>query len=79
MIERVVIVANDLTFNALKTLSQFNVIDYNFNTTLDGSRLQVYIKLQRIISYHVTNTYMPTITLLIIAAVNFKFAFSNIS
>ncbi len=79
MIDSVVIVANDLTFNALKTLSQFNVIGKDLNTTLDGSRIGVYIKLRRIISYHLTNTYMPTVTLLIIAAVNFKFAFSNIS
>jgi hypothetical protein len=61
-----------LTFNAPKTLLQFTVIENNFNTTLDGSRLQVDIKLQRIISYHLTNTYMPTITLLIIAEVTLQ-------
>ena len=37
---------------------------------MDGSRLQVDIKLRRMISYHLTNTYLPTITLLIIAEVS---------
>jgi hypothetical protein len=66
----VAIVANILIFDASKTLSQFNVIGTNFKTTMDGSRLQVDIKLRRMISYHLTNTYLPTVTLLIIAEVS---------
>jgi hypothetical protein len=73
VIGNVTIVANYLIFNAPETLSQFNVISKDFNTTLDGSKLQVDIKLRRIISYHLTNTYMPTITLLIIAGVILQF------
>jgi hypothetical protein len=73
MIDSVVIVANALTLNA-QTLSQFNVIKKDFYATMNGSRIQVDIKLRRIISYHLTNTYMPTITLLIIAAVSLQFA-----
>ena len=79
MIGNVVIVANYLIFNAPETLSQFNVISKDFNTTLDGSKLQVDIKLHRIISYHLTNTYMPTITLLIIAGVILLFEFTKSS
>ncbi len=74
IIGSVAIVANILTFNAPKTLSQFNVISSTFNTTMDVSKLQVDIKLQRIISYHLTNTFMPTVTLLIIAEVFYQFA-----
>ena len=40
---------------------------------MNGSRLHVDIKLKRIISYHLTNTYLPTITLLIIAEVTLQF------
>jgi hypothetical protein len=65
----VVIVANALIFKASRKLSQFNVIGTDFNTTMDGSRISVDIKLRRIISYHLTNTFLPTITLLIIAEV----------
>jgi hypothetical protein len=69
LISSVVIVANALTFNASRDLSQFNVIGTDFHTTMDGSRINVDIKLRRIISYHLTNTFLPTITLLIIAEV----------
>jgi len=62
-------VAKALVFNASRALSQFNVIGTDFNTTMDGSRIHVDIKLRRIISYHLTNTFLPTITLLIIAEV----------
>jgi hypothetical protein len=79
MIDSVVIVANSLTFNAPETLSQFNVIKKDFHATMNGSRIQVDIKLRRIISYHLTNTYMPTITLLIIAAVSLQFAYTKSS
>jgi hypothetical protein len=78
MIDSVVIVANALTLNA-QTLSQFNVIKKDFYATMNGSRIQVDIKLRRIISYHLTNTYMPTITLLIIAAVSLQFAYTKSS
>ena len=69
LIGSVVIVANALIFKASRKLSQFNVIATDFNTTMDGSRISVDIKLRRIISYHLTNTFLPTITLLIIAEV----------
>jgi len=48
-------------------------MDTAFSLSLNGSRLHVDIKLKRIISYHLTNTYLPTITLLIIAEVTLQF------
>ena len=60
-------------FNASKTLLQFNVIDWRFKQLEDGARLHLDIKLRRIVSYHLTNTYMPTMTLLIISIVTLQF------
>jgi len=62
-----------LIFNGSKTLTQFNIVEIAFNLKTDDSRLHVDIKLKRIISYHLTNTYLPTITLLIIAEVTLQF------
>ncbi len=69
----IALLPNFLTFNGSKTLSQFNIIDTTFNLKMDDSRLHVDIKLKRIISYHLTNTYLPTITLLIIAEMTLQF------
>jgi hypothetical protein len=63
----------NLTFNGSKTLSQFNIMDTAFNLKMNDSRLHVDIKLKRIISYHLTNTYLPTITLLILAEITLQF------
>ncbi len=69
----IALLADTLIFNGSKTLSQFNVMDTAFNLKINDSRLHVDIKLKRIISYHLTNTYLPTITLLIIAEVTLQF------
>jgi hypothetical protein len=68
--ESVAITSNALFYTGPETLSQFTVIGTHFNTTMDGSSTQVDIKLKRMISYHLTNTYLPTVTLLIIAEVS---------
>ena len=62
-----------LIYNGSKTLSQFIVTDTKFSQSYDGSILSVDIKLSRRISYHLTNTYLPTMTLLIIAEVTLMF------
>ena len=69
----IALLPDNLIFNGSKTLSQFNIIKTTFNLNTDDSRLHVDIKLKRIISYHLTNTYLPTITLLIIAEVTLQF------
>jgi len=48
-------------------------MDTTFNLNQDESRLHVDIKLKRIISYHLTNTFLPTITLLIITEITLQF------
>jgi hypothetical protein len=73
LIKSVALLADSLTFNGSRTLSQFMVMETTFNLNLDDSRLHVDIKLKRIISYHLTNTFLPTITLLIIVEVTLQF------
>jgi energy-coupling factor transporter transmembrane protein EcfT len=73
LIRSISLLPDNLSYNGSRTLSQFNVMDTAFSLSLNGSRLHVDIKLKRIISYHLTNTYLPTITLLIIAEVTLQF------
>ena len=73
LIRSVALLPDSLTFNGSRTLSQFMVMDTTFNLNLDDSRLHVDVKLKRIISYHLTNTFLPTITLLIIAEITLQF------
>ena len=63
----------DLSFSGTKSLAQFNVKSYNFKVLENGSRVHVEIYLQRIFYYHLTNTYIPTISLLFIAEVTLYF------
>jgi hypothetical protein len=73
LIGSIALLPDNLTFRGSRTLSQFNILDTNFNLNKDDSRLHVDIKLKRIISYHLTNTYLPTITLLIITEITLQF------
>jgi hypothetical protein len=56
-----------------EALTQFYVVSCQTTTLTNGSGIIVGIKLKRIFSYHLTNTYMPTITLLIIAHITLHF------
>ena len=49
-----------------KILTQFKVLDYQMYTNADDSRFHVRILLQRLYLYHLTTTYLPTLTLLIL-------------
>jgi hypothetical protein len=62
-----------LNFIGSKELVQFNVLDYTMTATEDASRIFIKTKFKRIFIYHLTNTYMPTTTLLIIALVTLYF------
>jgi len=64
---------DNIIYNGSKTLTQFIVTDSKFSQSFDGKILSVDIKLSRRIAYHLTNTYLPTITLLIIAEVTLMF------
>jgi hypothetical protein len=73
LIGSIALLPDNLSYTGPKTLSQFNVLDTTFKTKENDSILHVDIKLKRIISYHLTNTYLPTITLLIITEITLQF------
>ena len=65
--------AQGLKFSNEVELPQFNVINSHILTEINSSVAVVEIKLKRIFSYHITNTYMPTSTLLILAQATLHF------
>ena len=65
--------AQGLKFSNEVELPQFNVINSQILTEINSSVAVVEIKLKRIFSYHITNTYMPTSTLLILAQATLHF------
>lgn len=67
------LVPDKLSFNGSQALSQFNILSYSFNPNEKSSRLSVEIVLQRIFSYHLTNTFIPTTSLLVIVEVTLYF------
>ena len=69
----VLLIPDQLSFGGTKALTQFNVKSYHFNVKENGSRIDVNIVLRRIYYYHLTNTYTPTSSLLIIVEVTLYF------
>ena len=69
----VLLIPDQLSFEGTKALTQFNVKSYHFNVKENGSRIDVNIVLRRIYYYHLTNTYTPTSSLLIIVEVTLYF------
>ena len=68
----------DLKFSHSGSLPEFKVVGYGISSLENGSRLNVDFKLKRIVSYHMTNTFLPTSTLLIIAEVTLLFDHSKL-
>ncbi len=64
---------HSLSKKTFSTLQQFRVVQINMYESDNMSRINIDIKLKRIFSYHFTNTYMPTTTLLIIAEITLHF------
>ena len=62
-----------LDFGNEGELPQFEVKKYGMQSKNNGSAAVAEIKLKRIFSYHITNTYMPTCTLLILAQATLHF------
>ena len=54
-------------------LPQFKVIKFEMVPEKNHSQINVKLKLKRIFTYHITNTFMPTSTLLIIAQATLHF------
>jgi hypothetical protein len=59
--------------NTFAILKQFRVVQIKMYESENMSKINIDIKLKRIFSYHFTNTYMPTTTLLIIAEITLHF------
>jgi len=67
-----------LEFSNEVGLPQFNVINYQIRSEKNGSVSSIEIKLKRIFSYQIVNTYMPTSTLLILAQTTLYFEESQL-
>jgi hypothetical protein len=71
--QSIVLAADQLHFQGSKTLTQFNVISQSFYSTDNNSSVRVKIVLQRIFSYHLSSTYIPTASLLMLVEVTLFF------
>jgi hypothetical protein len=67
------LILGNLQCNISKVLTQFRFKDCTMTALKNQSEISVAINLKRIFSYHLTNTYMPTTTLLIIAEITLYF------
>lgn len=66
-------IPNKLNFSASKSLTQFNVINCTFYSMENNSKVIVELVLQRILFYHLTNTFIPTTSLLVISEITLLF------
>jgi len=73
LIQTIQLIPKTLQYQDSVGLTQFEVKSFSMNNSNDVSRVRVEIKLKRIFSYHLTNTYLPTLTLLIIAEITLHF------
>jgi hypothetical protein len=67
------LVPGPLKYNISEVLTQFYLRECTITAMKNQSEVHVAINLKRIFSYHLTNTYMPTSTLLIIAEITLYF------
>jgi hypothetical protein len=68
-----VLIPGNLQYNTSQVLTQFYLRECTITALYNQSEINVAINLKRIFSYHLTNTYMPTSTLLIIAEITLYF------
>jgi hypothetical protein len=62
-----------MTVNTNIKLMQFDMKNYNFSAFGNSSGVRADIKFLRKIMYHLTNTYLPTISLLILSEMTLFF------
>jgi len=67
------LIPKQLNYTYSDVLKQFEVEKILFEEMDKFSEVNVEIKLKRIFSYHLTNTYLPTLTLLVIAEITLHF------
>ena len=65
--------AKQLTINDSLTQSQFTIEESSFVSHNNNSMMLVNFHFKRIFSYHLTNTYLPTISLLVISQLTLFF------
>ncbi len=66
MIQYVTLVPDCMNLNILNTLMQFDIISHTFEATDNGTAVVAEITFRRKLMYHLTNTYLPTTSLLVI-------------
>ena len=71
--DSLVLVPKKLKYSSSQDLSQFYIMNYTMTALENGSAVSVEVILKRIFYYHLTNTYMPAVTLLIIAEITLHF------
>lgn len=71
--QNIQLVPEKLNFNGTKYLTQFEVKSYSYKILENGSSVNIEIVLQRIFSYHLTNTYIPTTSLLLLVEITLFF------
>ena len=71
--DSLVLIPDQLINQMSEELSQFYILSHEMLHGKNDSSICVNLKLKRIFSYHLTNTYMPTTTLLIIAEITLHF------
>jgi len=67
------LIPDTLIVTIQKCLTQFNLVNSVFYETENFTSIKAEFKFQRIISYHVTNTYIPTASLLVISEITLYF------
>lgn len=60
------------------TLTQFTIMNQTIGVSEDGNHFELKIMLQRMCFYHLTNTYLPTLTLLLIVEITLFFKESHL-
>jgi len=63
-----------MTVNDAIKLNQFTIESYTFAAADNNSKLVATFNLKRIFSYHLTNTFLPTSSLLLISEVTLYFS-----
>jgi hypothetical protein len=58
--------------------TQYEIVDAQTLVSSDGMKFHCIISLRRMYMHHVTNTYLPTITLLIISGITLFFDEKNL-
>ncbi len=62
----------------LNRTTQFEIVNVQTLVSSDGVKFDCIISLRRMYLYHVTNTYLPTLTLLIISEITLFFDEKNL-